>query len=122
MSGWLEQIDYALSAPPGYPGVCFRLIHPLGHGFANVILRPESQLDGSLALTSRGEVFGGPGIYWIVQSTDGREWVRRVGSLGESTHVYVDPTGTVRADHELRLWGRAFLKLHYRIEREPEAA
>jgi len=117
----LERISYSLCAPPG-AGVCFRLIYPFSHGYVNVILRPESQLDGSLAFTSRGETFGGPGIYWVVQRAKGGEWVRRVGSLRESTHVYVDSTGTVRADHELRLWGRACLKLYCRFEPEPEAA
>jgi len=122
MEGWLERIDYSLCAPPNYPGACLRRIHPLLHGFANVILRPESQLDGSFALTSCGKTFGGPGIYGVVQSTKGRQWVRRIGSLGENMHVYVDSTGTLRADHESRLWGRACLKLHYRMELEPEAA
>ena len=113
--------DYALCTPPGYPGTCIRTIHPLAHGFANIVRRPESQLDGSLALTSRGEAFGGPGIYWIVRSR-GCDWVRRVGSVGERIHVYVDPAGTLRADRELRLWDRPCMKLHYRIEPEQEAA
>ncbi len=114
--------DYSLCSPPGYAGPCIRTIHPLAHGYANTILRPESQLDGSFALNSSGETFGEPGIYGILRSRDDREWVRRVESVAQCSHVYVDPTGTVRADHELRLWGKPLLRLHYRIDPEPEAA
>lgn len=34
----------------------------------------------------------------------------------ETFHVYVDPEGTLRTDHELRLWNATAVRLHYRLE------
>jgi hypothetical protein len=36
----------------------------------------------------------------------------------ESIRVYAAADGEVRADHVLTIWGRTFLRLHYRLRRQ----
>jgi hypothetical protein len=100
---------------PGRDGQCLRVVFPLPNGNAMVIMRPVVQADGSLTLVSAGDGFGGPGFYFTIRKTDDTVWVRYVRSLCESIHVYPSTDVGVRADHNLTLFGIAFLRLHYRL-------
>ena len=112
---------YAPCRTPRFPGTCVKVAFPLPNGRALVVMRPESDADGSLTLVSAGKRWGDPGFYFVVEDRRGRAWARSVRSLRESIRVY--PAGEeVRADHVLTLWGATFLRLHYRLRPRPLAA
>jgi hypothetical protein len=77
-------------------------------------MRPEVHPDGSLTVISDGSTFGDPGFYFVVEQ-DRAAWARYVATMKETIHVYPAAAGQVRADHVLRIWGRTFLRLHYRL-------
>jgi hypothetical protein len=106
---------YSLAQVPGCRGACIKVVFPLPNGNAIVLMRPEHHADGSLTVVSAGRRFGDPGFYFTVHDGGGRMWARYVASLRESIHVYGAEDGAVRADHVLRIWGRTFLRLHYRL-------
>jgi hypothetical protein len=108
---------YSVCHVPGYAGPCVKVVFPLPNGSAVVIMRPESNPDGSLTVRSAGQRFGDPGFYFYVEREPGRGWARYVRTLQETIHVYADAEGTLRADHELRIWRTRFLRLHYRMRR-----
>ena len=89
----------------------------LPNGYALVIMKPEANADGSFTLWSKGKEFGDPGFYFVVQKDEGHGWARYVASMKESIRVFVDERRELRADHELRIWGARFLRLHYRMRR-----
>lgn len=105
------------SRVPGFPGPCVKVVFPLPNGSAIVIMRPESEPGGSLVVRSTGARFGDPGFYFFVEQEPGRGWARYVRALQESIRVYADGAGALRADHDLRIWGMRFLRLHYRMRR-----
>ncbi len=113
--------SYSVCHVPGYPGPCVKVVFPLPNGNATVIMRPESGPDGSFTVRSAGIRFGDPGFYFFVEKEPGRGWARYVRSLQEAIRVYADAQGTLRADHDLWIWGARFLRLHYRM-RERAAA
>jgi len=98
-----------------------KVVFPLPNGSAIVIMRPESDPDGSLIVRSAGARFGDPGFYFFVEQEPGRGWARYVRTLQESIRVYADGAGTLRADHDLRIWATRFLRLHYRMRRRAAA-
>lgn len=106
---------YSTCQAPAFPGTCVKVAFPLPNGFALVVMRAESHPDGSFTLRSEGDGFGGPGFYFYVEDTPGEGWARYVGSMKESIHVFKDAESVLRADHLLNLWGRQFLKLHYKM-------
>jgi hypothetical protein len=106
---------YSVATVPGRTGACVRVAFPLPNGNAMVIMRPELRPDGSVVLVSNGKRFGDPGFYFTVRAGANRVWARYVRSLRETIHVYAAERGTVRADHELTLWGQPVLRLHYRL-------
>jgi hypothetical protein len=94
------------------------VMFPLPNGSANVIMRPVSVSDGSFTARSSGTRFGDPGFYFFVEAgKEDRGWARYLRALTEDIRVYVDPGGQLRSDHNLRIWGKTFLRLHYRIWR-----
>jgi hypothetical protein len=107
--------SYATVRMPRRDGGCVKVAFPLPNGYALVVLWPESHPDGSLTLHSSGQGFGDAGFYFYVEEALGRGWARYVGSMIEHIHVFVDPRDILRADHELRIWGARFLRLHYRV-------
>jgi hypothetical protein len=109
--------SYSICTVPGYPSPCFKVVFPLPNGNAIVVMRPAIHDDGSLSLTSAGGKFGDPGFYFVVHGEDGVIWARYVESMKESIHVYPAESGITRADHILKLWGKVFLRLHYRMTR-----
>jgi hypothetical protein len=107
--------SYSTCRVPGFDGPCLKVAFPLPNGYALVVMKPESHEDGSLTVLSEGRRFGDPGFYFFVESEPGRGWARYVQSLKETIRVFRDERGELRADHELRLWGARFLRLHYRM-------
>jgi hypothetical protein len=92
-----------------------RVVFPLPNGSAIVVMRAESNADGSLTVSSFGNGFGGAGFYFYVRNGPGDGWARYLGTLKESIRVYVGEDRTVRADHVLDVFGATFLELHYRM-------
>lgn len=109
--------SYSVCHVPGYTGPCVKVVFPLPNGSAMVIMRPESGPDGSFTVRSAGVRFGDPGFYFFVQKEPGRGWARYVRALQEAIRVYADAQGTLRADHDLWIWGMRFLRLHYRMRK-----
>lgn len=107
--------SYSTCRVPAFEGTCLKVAFPLPNGYALVIMKPESHADGSLTVRSSGARFGDPGFYFYVAAEAGRGWARYVGSMKESIHVFCDDYGALRADHDLRLFGATFLRLHYRM-------
>lgn len=100
--------SYSLCRVPGFDGPCVKVAFPLPNGSANVIMRPKSSPDGSFTVRSSGRTFGDPGFYFFVEAGSDRGWARYLKTLEED----------IRADHNLRIWGRTFLRLHYRMRRK----
>jgi hypothetical protein len=113
--------SYGSCDVPGYSGRCIKVCFPLPNGRAIVIMRPQVDHDGSLALISDGQDFGDPGFYFVVEH-QGVAWARYVRNMKETIHVYAAEPGTVRADHTLRIWGWVFLRLHYRLAAKEQRA
>lgn len=109
--------SYSLCRVPGFEGACVKVAFPLPNGFALVVMKPESQADGSLTLRSEGRRFGDPGFYFFVEAGPGHGWARYVASMKETIRVFRDERGELRADHDLRFAGARFLRLHYRMRR-----
>ena len=112
--------SYATTRVPRREGGCVKVAFPLPNGYALVVLWPESHPDGSLTLHSSGTGFGDAGFYFYVEDQAGVGWARYVPSMVESINVFVDSSGVLRTDHELRIWGTRFLRLHYRLAKPPE--
>ena len=53
-----------------------KVVFPLPNGSAVVIMRPESNPDGSFTVRSAGGRFGDPGFYFFVEKKPGRGWAR----------------------------------------------
>jgi hypothetical protein len=113
--------SYSVCHVPGYPGPCVKVVFPLPNGSAVVIMRPESDPDGSFTVRSAGVRFGDPGFYFFVEKEPGFGWARHVRTLQETIRVYADAQGTLRADHDLWIWGTRFLRLHYRMRKRAAA-
>jgi hypothetical protein len=113
--------SYAISRIPGHPSPCVKVVFPLPNGNAIVLMKAEWQTDGSLSLKSVGNKFGDPGFYFVVHQGNGMIWARYVPSMQEEIRVYPAEIDTVRADHTLWFWGRAFLRLHYRMRRRQDS-
>lgn len=107
--------SYGVCRVPGFPNPCVKVVFPLPNGNAIVIMRPEAHADGSLSVISAGNAFGDPGFYFVAHAGGGMAWARHVRSMKETITVYPAETATVRADHVLRIWGKEFLRLHYRM-------
>lgn len=109
--------SYSTCAVPGHADPCVKVVFPLPNGNAIVLMRTEEHPDGSFSVVSAGRGFGDPGFYFVVHGRNGIGWAHYVGSLQETIHVYSAEAGTVRADHLLWIWGKEFLRLHYRMRR-----
>jgi hypothetical protein len=109
---------YAVCRIPGHPSPCVKVVFPLPNGYAIVLMKAESDADGSLSLQSRGNNFGEPGFYFVVHEGNGMIRARYVRSMQEEIRVYTAEPGIVRADHTLWIWGRRFLRLHYRMRKQ----
>jgi hypothetical protein len=108
---------YSICNIPGHLSPCVKVVFPLPNGNAIVIMKAESHPDGALSVRSMGNGFGDPGFYFVVHEGSGVVTARYVRSLKEEIRVYSAEKDTVRADHMLWLWGKEFLRLHYRMRR-----
>lgn len=106
---------YAVSRVPAEPGPCVQVSFPVPRGSVLVVLRPEAGADGSLRLVSGGAGFGGTGYYRLVAWGPGRLAARHFRTLKEVFHLYLDPAGVLRTDHEIRFLGLLVVRLHYKI-------
>ena len=106
---------YSACTLPGAAGPSVHVAFPLESGNVQVFLRPSVADDGGLVLESLSGRFGQDGAYVVVRD-GGRDHAARV-PLHETFHVYVDPHGVLRTDHELRLWTARAVRLHYKLER-----
>lgn len=107
--------SYSIVNVPGCVDPCIRVVFPLPHGNANVVMRSSTDEDGALTVLSRGNGHGEPGFYFTVHRPGGPMWVRYVRTMRESIRVYPTGNGEVRADHVLWIFGFVFLRLHYRL-------
>ena len=89
---------------------------PLESGNVQVFLRPTVTDDGGLVLESPPGRFGEDGAYVVVR--DRRDYAARV-PLHETFHVYVDGSGVLRTDHEIRFRRWWAMRLHYRLDPAP---
>ena len=126
-TGWVRRLEvtqevvyagcYSVACVPAQEQPVVKVLFPLPNGNASVFLTPHARPDGSLELVSGGRTWGGDGFYFVVLGSEGAAWARAV-ALTEVIHVQVGRRpGTLLTDHELRIWGRPFLRLHYRIAR-----
>ncbi len=113
---------YSVCTIPGHSEPCVKVVFPLPNGNAIVIMRTECRADGSFVVTSAGDRFGEPGFYFTVHGDFGTVWARYVRALRESIHVFPAENGLLRADHVLTYFGATFLRLHYRMRRQPRIA
>lgn len=107
--------SYSVARIPGRDGPCIRVVFPLPNGNATVFLEPFSDEDGGLTVLSKGGGYGEPGFYFTVRGSGGRMWARYVRTMRESIRVRPTGDGEVRADHVMWIFGRVFLRLHYRL-------
>jgi hypothetical protein len=108
---------YSAAALPGADRPSVHVAFPLESGNVQVFLRPSVTDDGGLVLESPPGRWGQDGTYVVVRE-GGRAHAARV-PLHETFRVYVDERGTLRTDHELRLWNASAVRLHYKLERTP---
>ncbi len=125
-SGWYRRLVdtgrviytgfYLTTHPPhrGRPAV--KVVFPMPHGNATVILAPRLNAAGEFELSSDGQAFGDVGFYRIDVPAPGKLRVWRVRTLKEHFRVYVDDADVLRCDHRVRFLGLQVLHLHYRIE------
>lgn len=106
---------YSVATLPGADRPSVHVAFPLESGNVQVFLRPSVTADGGLLLESPRGRFGQDGAYVVVRD-GGRDHAARV-PLHETFHVYVDPHGVLRTDHELRLWNASAVRLHYKLGR-----
>lgn len=95
--------------------VCIKVIFPLPCGSATVILRPQIDPEGNLALISSGKRDGDPGFYFLVKDVEGGLWKHYLSSLRERIIVSESDVGTLTAEHTLRLWSLPVYTMKYSI-------
>jgi len=128
-TGWLRRFRatgqviyaglYSVTCVPGEENPSVKVTFPCD-GSANVYLRPINYPDGSFGLDSTGTTFGKSGFYRIVEIGPDVWKVRYFSTLHEIFHVYVDPDGILRTDHEVRFTGLTVLRLHYKMTLTPK--
>lgn len=106
--------------PDGEP--CLKVVFPLPHGSATVVMRASTGPGGSLVLESDGRNGGDAGFYFLVEDRRGTVWKHHLRSFAERITVYGDTDGQLRADHVMRLWGRTVYTLHYKLRRRAASA
>lgn len=125
-TGWFRTIGgkenvlytgfYMTEQTPNEEGASVKVVFPMPHGNATVVLRPSAE-DGALVLDSSGDQFGDPGFYRVDARGVDRVCVWHIKTLKEHFRVYVDDKGVLRCDHRVRFLGLPVLTLHYKIFR-----
>jgi hypothetical protein len=111
---------YMTARVPNEAGACVKVVFPMPHGNATVVLRPAARPDGSFTLDSHGRRLGDAGFYRLDARDEARVRVWHIRTLREFFHVYVDEAGALRCDHSVRFLGLPVLRLHYKIFRVAE--
>ena len=121
-AGWLRTLRatgeyvysgcYSTRLLPGEPQPSVHVAFPLEHGNVQVFLTPRNLPGGGLELDSAAGRFGGNGAYVVVDEAGTH--AARV-PIHETFRVYVDDEGTLRTDHQLRLWSASVVRLHYKL-------
>jgi hypothetical protein len=123
---WLRKLKFAKSViyagfyyhvkdPRGESRV--KVVFPLPHGSATVVMSVGSLEGGKFKLSSAGSRFGDPGFYFIVKDSRGDTWIRYLKAFHEFIDVWHEPEGIIRADHTMKLWGMLCYSLHYRVKK-----
>jgi hypothetical protein len=107
---------YMVTRTPIADRAAVKVVFPMPHGNATVILRPRLGENSEFELSSAGRCFGDVGFYRVDRRPDGRLRVWHIRSLKEHFRVYVDAADTLRCDHQVHFLGLRVLRLHYRIE------
>jgi len=110
--------SYSVCTVPGFDARCVKVVFPLPNGNATVIMKAQTDEDGSFTLRSSGRRFGDPGFYFFVESSPGHGWARYVRTMRETIRVFVDEREQLRANHDFEIWRTIFLRLHYRMRRK----
>ena len=108
---------YSSRPLPGTDRSSVHVTFPLEEGNVQVFLRPRVLPGGDLELASPSGAFGTDGAYVVVRVGSGT-YAARV-PIHETFRVYVDPDGTLRTDHDLRMWAATAVRLHYKLEPKP---
>ena len=126
-AGWLRTLRstgeyvysgcYSTRLLPGTGQPSVHVAFPLQAGNVQVFLRPKVLPGGALELSSPAGVFGQDGAYVVVQRGNRTHAAR--APIHELFRVYVDPEGTLRTDHTLRLWSATVVRLHYKLTPAP---
>jgi hypothetical protein len=109
---------YGVARPPGEAGPCVRVIFPLPRGSSMVLLRPTARPGGAFRLSSDGRRFGDAGYYRIHEAANGTRRARYILALKESFDLWVDGTGALHTDHQVRFFRVPILRLHYLLFRD----
>ena len=96
---------------------CLKVIFPLPHGNATVVMRAQSDASGNLELTSAGSRYGAPGFYLLVEDRKAQLWQHLIRRFHERIFVYRTEGDGLRADHSMSLAGFRVYSLHYKIRR-----
>ena len=125
LTAWVRQLQrtghvlyagsYSICKVPGHADPCVKVVFPLPTGNGLVVLRPSTDAQGALTVTSAGRRFGDPGFYFTVHRPGPRVWARYVRAMTETIRVYASGASDVRADHTMWFGGLVFLRLHYRL-------
>lgn len=113
---YMTEVSPTLGVP------CVKVVFPMPNGNATVVLRPEAAPDGALILDSSGRRFGDAGFYRMQKSGADKLRVWQITTLKEHFRVFVDETGTLRCDHNVRFLGLPVLSLHYKIFKRADGA
>lgn len=105
---------YSSRSLPGADRPSVHVTFPLEEGNVQVFLRPRVLPGGDLELASPSGPFGTDGAYVVVRVGEGVYAAR--APIHETFRVYVDRDGTLRTDHDLRMWAATAVRLHYKLE------
>lgn len=105
---------YSSRSLPGADRPSVHVTFPLEEGNVQVFLRPLVLPGGDLELASPSGPFGTDGAYVVVRVGEGVYAAR--APIHETFRVYVDRDGTLRTDHDLRMWAATAVRLHYKLE------
>lgn len=101
---------------------CLKVIFPLPHGSATVVLRLLGAPDGSLTLLSEGQTYGDPGFYFLVEDRAGARWKHHLRGFREKLVVSAAPGGQLEARHSMSLYRLPVYEMRYEITGTERAA
>ncbi|WP_235997735.1 hypothetical protein [Aestuariimicrobium ganziense] len=112
--GYVYSGCYSTRLLPGASQPSVHVTFPLEAGNIQVLLQPRVLAGGGLELSSPAGPFGGNGAYVVVDE-HGTHAARL--PIHETFRLSVDDEGSVRTDHELKLWSAEVVRMHYKLSR-----